>query len=40
VRTELSAPGTRLEVDILGTRRPAVVAEEPLYDPGNDRLKA
>jgi dimethylglycine dehydrogenase len=40
VRTDLSAPGTQLEVEILGERRPAVVAREPLYDPGNLRLRA
>jgi dimethylglycine dehydrogenase len=40
VRTDLSAPGTQLELEILGERRPAVVAREPLYDPGNLRLRA
>ena len=40
VRTDLSAPGTQLEVEILGERRPAVVAREPLYDPDNLRLRA
>ncbi len=40
VHRDLTAPGTEVEVDILGERRPAVVAAEPLYDPGNDRLKA
>ncbi len=35
---ELAAPGTRLEVDLVGVRRPASVAEEPLYDPENERL--
>jgi dimethylglycine dehydrogenase len=35
---ELAAPGTRLEVDLVGSRRPAIVVEEPLYDPENDRL--
>jgi dimethylglycine dehydrogenase len=40
VRTELSVPGTQLEVEILGERRRAVVAREPLYDPQNLRLRA
>src|SRR5205823_2855202 len=40
VRTDLSAPGTQLEVEILGERCRAVVAREPLYDPDNLRLKA
>jgi dimethylglycine dehydrogenase len=39
VRTDLAAPGTELEVEILGTRRRAVVASEPLYDPQNLRLR-
>ncbi|MBV9345820.1 MAG: FAD-dependent oxidoreductase [Gammaproteobacteria bacterium] len=39
VRRELSVPGTRLEIEILGERRPAVVATEPLYDPDNLRLR-
>jgi dimethylglycine dehydrogenase len=40
VRADLSAPGTELEVEILGDRLPARVAREPLYDPDNLRLKA
>jgi dimethylglycine dehydrogenase len=39
VRTDLSVPGTELEVEILGERRRAVVAREPLYDPENARLR-
>jgi dimethylglycine dehydrogenase len=39
VRTDLAVPGTKLEVEILGERRPAVVAREPLYDPENARLR-
>jgi dimethylglycine dehydrogenase len=31
-------PGTGLEVGILGARRSARVVEQPLYDPGNERL--
>jgi dimethylglycine dehydrogenase len=34
-------PGTELEVDIFGDRRPAIVQPDgPLWDPGNDRLRA
>jgi len=40
VRSELAAPGTKLEVEIFGDRRPAVVATAPLYDPGNERLRS
>ncbi|WP_374314438.1 aminomethyltransferase family protein, partial [Dongia sp.] len=40
VRLDLAAVGTKLEVEILGTRFPAVVAEEPIFDPKNERLKA
>jgi dimethylglycine dehydrogenase len=40
VRTDLSAAGTELEVEILGVRRRAVVAREPLYDPENLRLRS
>ena len=34
---EVSAPGTRLEVEILGERRPARAVVEPLFDPDNLR---
>jgi len=40
VRCDLAVAGTELEVEILGERRPAVVAREPLYDPQNLRLRA
>ena len=40
IRSDLAAAGTELEVDVFGVRRQATVATEPLYDPGNDRLKA
>ena len=36
---ELARPGRELQVEILGERRPAVVAEAPLYDPENERLR-
>jgi glycine cleavage system aminomethyltransferase T len=39
VRTDLALAGTELEVEILGSRRRAVVAREPLYDPNNMRLR-
>lgn len=39
VRTDLAKPGTELDVLVLGERRKAVVAEEPLYDPTNARLR-
>jgi dimethylglycine dehydrogenase len=37
--TEYAEPGTQLSVEILGERRPATVAAEPLYDPRNERLR-
>jgi len=40
VRTDLTEEGTELEIDVLGQRKKAVVAREPLYDPANERLKA
>jgi dimethylglycine dehydrogenase len=40
VASELSAPGTALEVEIFGARHAAVVATEPLYDPDNRRLRS
>ena len=40
IRTDLAVPGTELEIEILGTRRRAVVGREPLYDPDNARLRA
>lgn len=39
VRTDLAEAGTALEIDILGDRRRAEVAAEPLYDPGNARVR-
>ncbi len=38
--TEQTAVGTELDVEILGERRPATVAPQPLYDPDNTRLTA
>ena len=35
----LAAPGTRLEVEVLGKKLPAEVVAMPLYDPKNERMK-
>jgi glycine cleavage system aminomethyltransferase T len=35
---QLAVPGTHLEVDLVGVRRPASVVEEALYDPEGVRL--
>jgi len=40
VRSDLARPGTRLEVEILGERRVALVGREPLFDAENARLRA
>ncbi|RED53465.1 GcvT family protein [Aestuariispira insulae] len=40
IRTDLAKPGTKLEVEILGKRYPAAVAQEPLFDPDNERPRA
>jgi len=40
VRSDLASPGTKLEIEIFGERRAATVGREPLYDPGNARLRA
>ena len=40
LRSDLAVPGKVLQVDILGERRRAVVAREPLYDPVNERLRS
>ena len=39
VETKLAKAGTRLQVEILGERMPAVVLAEPAYDPENNRLR-
>ena len=36
----LAAPGTRLEVEVLGQKLAAEVVAMPLYDPKNERMKA
>jgi dimethylglycine dehydrogenase len=40
VRTDLAVPGKELTVEVLGTRRRAVVGVEPLYDPQNAKLRS
>ncbi|MBM3524025.1 MAG: FAD-dependent oxidoreductase, partial [Alphaproteobacteria bacterium] len=40
VRSSLATPGTALAIDILGDRRRAIIAAEPLYDPANSRLRS
>ena len=40
VESDLAAPGTELEIAILGRRCGARVLAEPLYDPGSERLKS
>ncbi|RMD63061.1 MAG: FAD-dependent oxidoreductase [Alphaproteobacteria bacterium] len=40
VRPELTAPGTELEIDILGTHKPATIIPESPFDPDNERLRA
>jgi dimethylglycine dehydrogenase len=39
LRSDLAEPGTTIDVEIFGERFPAVVQkDEPLWDPGNERL--
>ena len=41
VKAELAMPGTELEIEIFGARCKAVVhADQPLWDPENDRIRA
>jgi len=41
LQADLTAPGTKLEVEIFGERVPAVVQEDqPLWDPQNERVRA
>ena len=41
LRAELAEPGTEVEVEIFGQRHRATVQkDEPLWDPGNERLKS
>ena len=38
--TEYAQPGAKVEVQYFGRRYCATVAEEPLFDPSNGRMKA
>jgi len=40
VEPALAAPGSRVELEMLGQRRGAEVLAEPVYDPANQRLRA
>jgi dimethylglycine dehydrogenase len=40
IKPELTEPGTRLEVEVLGKKLPAEVVAMPLYDPENRRIKS
>ena len=40
VRPDLAVEGCELEIEIVGSRRRAIVAREPLFDPTNERLRA
>ena len=41
LRADLTEPGTALEVEIFGERFAATVqADQPLWDPANERLRA
>jgi len=39
IRSDLCVPGQNVEIEIYGERYPAVVGEEPLYDPTNGLLR-
>ena len=40
VKPELTKPGTRLEVEVLGRKLAAEVVSMPIYDPKNEKMKA
>jgi glycine cleavage system aminomethyltransferase T len=41
LRADLNEPGTGVEVEVFGTRYPAVVqGDGAIWDPKNDRLRA
>lgn len=40
VRADLSSPGTKLAIEILDEKRPAVVVKSPLYDPEGKKARA
>jgi glycine cleavage system aminomethyltransferase T len=37
--SELAEPGTDVDISYFGRRVPAVVAAEPLFDPGMEKIK-
>ena len=37
---ELAVPGTAVEIEYFDERLPATVAEDPLWDPKGERLRA
>ncbi len=39
VRPEFAAAGTTVHIEILGQMTAGTVGREPLYDPGNERLR-
>ena len=40
VKPQYKAPGTRLEVQLMSDRRPAIVLDGPAYDPNNEKPRA
>jgi glycine cleavage system aminomethyltransferase T len=36
---DVAAPGARLEIDLFGVARPAVVMKQPLFDPAGERVR-
>ena len=41
LRADLAVPGTKVAIDIYGTRYPATVQQDkPLWDPSNERIRA
>ena len=41
LRADLAEPGTALEIEVFGTRYPAVVqGDGPIWDPKNERIRA
>jgi dimethylglycine dehydrogenase len=39
VDSGFEVPGTGVEVELVGDRRPATVPDRPAYDPGDRRLR-
>lgn len=40
VRPDMAAPGTELDISIIGERCRATVVDEPIFDPFNERLRS